>query len=231
MMSLIGGKRLRQVIHAGVDDLMGPGSCIEDTWKSFFCVSSNYTQARECVLTSGPMARGIRASLSIPGALPPVLIDGELHIDGGTFNNFPTDVMAALGTARIIGVNLLREGGLKKYEMDDLPGNGRLLLDKLRGKRHKLPGLMPLLLNTSIMYSYARQGESRRLCDLYFAPGVHRYGMLEWSAFDEIVDAGYRYAQDELQTAGSAARFLNVKAAPADWHLSTLGPSELAPAA
>ena len=231
MMSLIGGKRLRQVIDSGVDDLMGSGSCIEDTWKSYFCISSNYTLAQECALTRGPLARSVRASLSIPGALPPVLIDGELHIDGGTFNNFPTDVMATLGAARIIGVNLLREGGLKTYEMEELPGNSRLLFDKLRGKRHKLPGLMPLLLNTSIMYSYARQGESRRLCDLYFAPGVHRYGMLEWSGFDDIVEAGYRYAQNELQTSGNAAKFLGVQAAPAAWHLSTLGPGELVPAA
>jgi NTE family protein len=226
LMSLIGGKRLRQVIDSGVGDLMGSDSCIEDTWKNYFCISSNYTLAKECVLTRGPLAKSVRASLSIPGALPPVMIDGELHIDGGTFNNFPTDVMATLGAARIIGVNLLREGGLK-YNMDELPGNARLLFDKLRGKRHKLPGLMPLLLNTSIMYSYARQGDSKRLCDLYFAPGVHRYGMLEWAGFDEIVEAGYRYAHNELQTSGSAAKFLSAPAVPQPWHLATMGPSEL----
>lgn len=204
MVSLIGGKRLRKVIDSCVDGIMGSGSGIEDLWKGFFCVSSNYSLAREAVLTRGPLAKSVRASVSIPGALPPVMLDGDLHIDGGTFNNFPTDVMARMGAARIIGVNLLREGNLK-YTMDELPGNWRLLFDKVRGKRHKLPGLMPLLLNTSIMYSYARQAESKRLADLYFAPGVHRFGMLDWSQFDKIVQAGYAYAVQHLDKTGSAA--------------------------
>jgi hypothetical protein len=55
--------------------------------------------------------------------------------------------------------------------------------------------------------------------------------MLEWSGFDDIVEAGYRYAQNELQTSGSAAKFLSVQREPAAWHLSTLGPGELVPAA
>lgn len=226
LMSLIGGRRLKKVIDDGVDALMGPGRCVEDTWKGYFCISSNYTQAKEAVLTRGPLAKSMRASLSIPGALPPVMIDGELHIDGGTFNNFPTDVMARRGAARIIGVNLLREGGLK-YAMDELPGNGRLLLDKMRGKRHRLPGLMPLLLNTSIMYSYARQAESKRLVDLYFAPGVHRYGMLEWSQFDRIVKAGYQYAVDTLQSGAAGARFVGKETEPMPAEMPQPTPGQL----
>jgi NTE family protein len=61
------------------------------------------------VLTRGHLAKSIRASVSIPGALPPVLLDGDLHIDGGSFYNFSTDVMRRMGAARIIGVNLLRD--------------------------------------------------------------------------------------------------------------------------
>ncbi|MES2938766.1 MAG: patatin-like phospholipase family protein [Pseudomonadota bacterium] len=204
MVSLIAGKRLRRVIDSGVDTIMGEGSAIEDLWKNYFCVTSNYTSARETVLTRGPLAKSMRASVSIPGALPPVMLDGELHIDGGTFNNFPTDVMAGMGASRIVGVNLLREGG-RRYEMDELPGSWKLVFDKVRGKRHKLPGLVPLLLNTSIMYSYARQAESKRLVDLYFQPPVYGFGMLEWAQFDRIVQAGYEYARAQLETGGLPA--------------------------
>jgi NTE family protein len=197
VVSLIGGKRLRRAIDEGVHSIMGEGCAIEDLWKGYFCVSSNYSAAREAVLTRGPLAKSIRASVAIPGALPPVMLDGELHIDGGTFNNFPTDVMARMGAARIIGVNLLRDAG-RKYSMDELPGGWQLAVDKLRGKRHRLPGLIPLLLNASIMNSYARQAESRRLVDLYFSPAVHGFGMLDWSKFDRIVKAGYDYARGQL---------------------------------
>lgn len=203
VVSLISGRRLRRIIDDGVHSVMGEGCGIEDLWKTYFCVSSNYSEAREAVLTRGPLAKSIRASVAIPGALPPVVLDGDLHIDGGTFNNFPTDVMAGMGAARIIGVNLLREGG-RKYAMDELPDGRKLALDKLRGRRHRIPGIVPLLLNSSILYSYARQAESKRLVDLYFAPPVQGFGMLDWSKFDRIVSAGYEFASRQLEKDGAA---------------------------
>ncbi|MBE7942736.1 MULTISPECIES: patatin-like phospholipase family protein [Ramlibacter] len=198
VVSLIGGRRLRRIIDHGIHSVMGEGCGIEDLWKSFFCVSSNYSAARETVLTRGPLAKSLRASVAIPGALPPVMLDGQLHIDGATFNNFPTDVMAGMGASRIVGVNLLREGSIK-YKMDELPTGWRLALDKLRGKRHRLPGIIPLLLNSSMMYSYARQGESKRFVDLYFNPPVQGYGIMEWTRFDSIVRAGYEDAMKRLE--------------------------------
>jgi NTE family protein len=137
--------------------------------------------------------------------LPPVMLDGELHIDGGSFNNFPTDVMARMGAARIIGVNLLR-GRDEKYDLEELPGWLELLRDRLRGARRKysLPSLTSLLVNTSLMYSHARQQKAQADVDLYFAPGVEQYGMLEWKQFDRIVEAGYRHACEEIERAGEA---------------------------
>jgi NTE family protein len=198
MVSVIAGRRLRKVIDEGISSVMGEGCAIEDLWKGFFCVSINYSAALECVLTRGPLAKSIRASVSIPGALPPVVLGGDLHIDGGTFNNFPTDVMARMGGSRIIGVNLLRENG-RRYNMEEVPGSWRLLFDRARGKRSRVPGLVPLLLNSSIMYSFARQEEARRLVDLYFSPPVRGVGMLDWAKFDRIVNSGYRHAREQLE--------------------------------
>jgi NTE family protein len=213
LVSLIGGKRLKQVIDSAVVESRGQHIDIEDLWKGYFCVSSNYSTAREAVLTHGHLAKSIRASVSIPGALPPVMLGGELHIDGGSFNNFPTDVMGRKGAARIIGVNLLRERDVK-YDLEDVPGWFELLRDKLRGgsKKYRLPSLTSLLLNTSTMYSYARQQQSQADVDLYFAPGVDQYGMLEWSQFDRIVEAGYQHGLQQLQQAGETqiAQFRHV---------------------
>lgn len=199
LVSLLGGRRLRSVIDGAVLASCGASIDIEDLWKGYFCISSNYSTARESVLTTGPLARSIRASVSIPGALPPVLLGGELHIDGGTFNNFPTDVMSRMGAARIIGVNLLRDRNFR-YELEEVPGPMALLRDKLlRRKRQRLPSLTSLLLNTTMMHSYARQRESQALADLYFAPDVQRFGLLEWGAFDRLVDAGLRHGRAVLE--------------------------------
>ncbi len=206
LLSLISGNRLRRIIDSAVVDSRGQHIDIEDLWKGYFCITSNYSAAREAVQSRGPLARSIRASVSIPGVLPPVMLDGELHIDGGTFNNFPTDVMARRGAARIIGVDLLCERG-HRYELADVPGPLELIRDKLRGRarKYRLPSLTSLLLNTSMMVSYARQQESQSLVDLHFAPGVSKFGMLEWSQFDRIVDAGYRHAVAQLEKSGEAA--------------------------
>lgn len=202
MISLIAGRRLRRILDAGVFAACGDQVDIEDLWKGFFCVSSNYSAACESVLERGPLSKSLRASVAIPGALPPVVIDGDLHIDGGTFNNFPTDVMDRFGAARIVGVNLLRDRGVK-YAFDELPGAMTLLRDKLIGRRHRLPSLMSLMLNASMMNSYARLKESQRFVDLYFAPEVHRYGMLDWTQFDRLVQAGYDYARQVIDTSGA----------------------------
>lgn len=201
MLSLIRGGRLKRVIDHAVRTHCGDDAGIEDLWKGFFCVSSNYSAAQESVRTRGPLARSIRASVSIPGALPPVLLEGELHIDGGTFNNFPVDVMRRMGAARIVGVNLLRDRSIR-YDFDEVPGAFALLRDKLLGRRNKLPSLTSLLLNASMMNSYARQKEMQALVDLYFAPEVHRFGMLEWGAFDKVVKAGHAHAQQVLNGVG-----------------------------
>ena len=198
MISLIGGQRLKRIIDGAIVKATGTDIGIEDLWKGFYCVSSNYSTASEAVLTRGPLAKSVRASVSIPGALPPVMLDGELHIDGGTFNNFPTDVMQRQGVSHIIGVNLLRDRSVR-YEMEEVPPPGQLLRDRITGRRNKLPGITALLLNASMMYSYARQQESRDQVDLYFAPDVHRYGMLDWASFDRIVQVGYEHGLQVLE--------------------------------
>jgi len=200
LISLIGGRRLRHTIDSAIVDSRGQHIDIEDLWKSYYCVTSNFSNASETVHNRGHLAKAIRASVSIPGVLPPVMINGELHIDGGTFNNFPSDVMQRAGASRIIGVNLLRERG-QTYELDEVPGSLELMRDKLRGKRRKfkLPSISSLLLNTSLMASYARHQQSLALVDLQFAPTVYRFGLLDWSKFDQIIEVGYAHAMEQLE--------------------------------
>ena len=81
LMSLISGKRLRRTIDAAVVDSRGRHIDIEDLWKGYFCITSNYSAARETVHAHGPLAKSLRARVSLPGASPPVLPAGSLHGD------------------------------------------------------------------------------------------------------------------------------------------------------
>ncbi len=193
LMSLIAGKRLRRIITTATQQLFGCMPNIEDLWKNCYCVASNYSQASEHVLRSGPLLQGVLASIAIPGALPPVLVDGDLLCDGGTFNNFPVDVMReARGVGRVIGVDLSFRKP-RRIELAEVPGAWALLRDRLRPRaqrRYKLPSLVAYLMNVTVLYSTSRQRQAQKLTDLYFNPPLDRVGMLQWNRFDHIVEQG-----------------------------------------
>jgi NTE family protein len=130
-----------------------------------------------------------------------VLHDGDLLCDGGTFNNFPVDVMRARrGIGRVIGVDL-NPGRARHIDLDELPGSWALLRDRWRGRarrRYRLPSLTSYLMNVTILYSTSRQRRARELTDLYLCPPLERVGMLEWHRFDAIERLGYEYAREAL---------------------------------
>lgn len=199
LLSLIKGHRIRSAATRAIAEATGSSDTdVADSWRTFYCVASNYSSAREMVITRGRLDRAIRASLSIPVALPPVLWNGELLIDGAVFNNFPTDVMARLGAGRIIGVDLSRRN-TRRYDFEEMPSTWQLLLDRLRGrKRYKLPTLGALLMRTTILYSESRSEQARESVDLYLNPDCSRIGLLDWKSFDRIVEIGYRHAKEVL---------------------------------
>ncbi len=205
MVSLIKGRRLRRVVGEALNALVGAECDAEDLWKGWFAVATNYSKASEQVLRHGPLLQGLLASIAIPGALPPVIRDGDLLCDGGTFNNFPADVMRRWrGVGRVIGVDLGARH-LRRLEHDDVPGTWALLRDRLRPRarrRYRLPSLPNYLINVTILYSMSRQQRARALTQLYFNPPLPRVGMLDWRRFDSIVAQGYAHAVEVLDRAG-----------------------------
>jgi len=133
----------------------------------------------------------------------------EIDCVGGTFNNFPVNVMREQrGVRRVIGVDLSPRSA-RRLTFDEIPGPWTLLLDRLRpraSRRYRLPSLVSYLLNVSILYSASRQAESRRLCDLYLNPPLPKVGLLQWNQFDAIVRQGEQHAREVLdQAEGTAA--------------------------
>jgi NTE family protein len=203
VLSLIKGRRLRRIISEAVNELLGFDANVEDLWKSYYCVASNYSQARETLIRRGNLVKSVLASIAIPGALPPVLHDGDLLCDGGTFNNFPADVMAGMrGVGTVIGVDLSNRKP-RRIELDDVPSGWELLRDRLRPRerrRYRFPSLVAYLMNVTILYSSSRQLEAKKLTHLYFNPPLSRVGMLEWEKLDSIVEEGHAYALEVLGT-------------------------------
>ena len=217
LVSLIKGGRMKAAMRGALTEIAGGEVDIEELWKSYFCVASNYSQAREQVIAGGVLERAMRATAAIPGALPPVVMDGDLLCDGGTFNNLPVDAMRQMrGVGCVIGVDLGVHSA-RRLEFDDVPGSWELLADRLRPRskrRYRLPSLISYLLNVTILYSVSRRDEVKRASDVYFNPPLYKVGLLDWSRFDAIVGQGEAHAAEVLAGLDARQRALLGLAAP-----------------
>jgi len=201
LLSLIKGQRLRTIMAHLVEELQGFDADIEDLWINFYCVATNFSRASEQMIRHGSIVQALAASSAIPGALPPVVRNGELCCDGGAFNNFPVDVMLRQrGVGKIIGIDLMQDKP-RRVRHAHIPGSLAILCDRLRPRHRRqyhLPSLMDYLMRVAVLYSMSRQEQHKKLTDLYFNPPLRRVGMLEWERFAEIVEQGYAHGQQVL---------------------------------
>jgi NTE family protein len=72
----------------------------------FRAVAGDLATGEPVVLSSGSLAKAIRASMSIPAALSPIEIDGRLLVDGGIAMNLPVEVAQEMGAETIIAVDI-----------------------------------------------------------------------------------------------------------------------------
>ena len=200
LLSLVKGAKTRALSQQAIRDATGADIGIEDTWTPFFCIAANYTTQEQVVLRHGPLWQALTATYAIPGVLPPVLMNGGLHVDGGVVNNLPVDVMEASGAAHTIAVDLMPKGH-RRIELEALPSRPALLLDKLRPRRkrrYRLPGLLSILLNSTVLSALERQREMRDRADLCLRPELQRIGLLDWKKFNAGIDQGYASVSAQL---------------------------------
>jgi NTE family protein len=72
----------------------------------FRAVATDIETGEAVVLDRGSLAQAMRASMSVPGAMAPVEINGRLLVDGGIANNLPIDEARKLCGDVIIAVNI-----------------------------------------------------------------------------------------------------------------------------
>ena len=72
----------------------------------FRAIATDIETGQEVVLASGSLAQAMRASMSVPGAMSPVEIDGRLLVDGAIADNLPIDQARKLCADVIIAVNI-----------------------------------------------------------------------------------------------------------------------------
>jgi len=197
VVSLLKGGRITRNIEQTFE-----GRDIEDLWLPFYCVSTNLTKSRLEVHRRGNMALAVRASLAIPGVLPPVPYDGDLLVDGGVLNNLPFESMrddSTIGT--IVAVDVAPDLGPRAHTDFGMSVSGvRALWDSITPGRSELPSATSVLLRSMMTGSVRNQRESMEAGSLDLLVTMHLpgIGMLEFERTREVAESGYAASKDTV---------------------------------
>jgi len=86
--------------------LLGEDPRIEDLPRRFGAVATDLRTRRPVIIDHGPLSAALRATIAVPGILPPVRLGGRLLADGGMVDNVPHAAARELGAERVIVVHL-----------------------------------------------------------------------------------------------------------------------------
>ena len=193
-LSLVKGRRLEATLRRAFGE-----QDIEDSWRSFFCVSTNLTRGQMAVHRRGKLWKALRASVSVPGIFPPVVYDEDLYVDGAILDNLPIEAMRESGVGRIVAVAATVNKELK-MQRGELPSALQFLKSRLGNGngRASAPGLGSILVRSMLIPGMQRNAAMLAGVDLYLNPEPSDIGFLEWNALDRGIELGYRYAKQEL---------------------------------
>ncbi len=194
LIALVRGAKVTKLLKDNYGDLR-----IEELPKPFFCVSSDLTTGRVHVHRAGPLWRSLRASIALPGILPPVTHHGHLLVDGGLMNNLPVDVMAERSTGPIIASDVTGEIDLKAR--DDKYGERPwwwLIGQRMAGT----PSIVSILMRAGTVGSEVQRRLAREQANYMFEPPLPGVGLRDWRAFDRCIAEGYEHALKVIDTHG-----------------------------
>jgi NTE family protein len=190
-LSLIKGRKVARLLEQNFGGLR-----IEELWRPFFCVSTNLTTGTLAVHRDGSLVDALHASIAIPGLLPPVIMGGDVHVDGGVMNWLPVDVPGAKrGT--IIAVDVASDPALVSFEECNRVQAWRFL-----GRRRKFPPIVAVLLRAATVSGDSLTKMAHAEADILFKPPLENVDLLDWQACDQAIETGYRHAVEKLEQLG-----------------------------
>lgn len=143
-------------------------------------VATNLETGEMRVFDRGDLARVMRASMSVPGAFAPVLVDDQLYVDGGLVRNLPVDVARATCADVVIAVNL----GTPLGKRDQLNSVFAVALQSVN-----------LMTELNVSQSLSALKES----DVLISPELTGISSSDFAKFAEAIEQGSKAARGETQ--------------------------------
>lgn len=143
----------------------------------FRCVAADIMNNEAVVMGDGSLAESMRATMAVPSVFTPVERDGRQLVDGGIYDNVPTDVTKKMGADVIIAVHL----------------------NANRGKPSGSKGSI-VLLNAIDAIVENNSQRSLAIADVVLEPQRGKLSMLSWKAIDQFIVYGYQAAAAEASS-------------------------------
>jgi NTE family protein len=211
LVALTRGRKVSRLLEREYGDTL-----IEDLRTPFFCLSADLNAARGVEHREGTVWRALRASVAIPGMLPPVFRGNEVLVDGAAINNLPIDLMHARGPGLVIGCDVGANHHAAPQVAADGPPFWRLFS---RGGRRM--NIFQILMRAGMVNSVSSAAAQRNLADVLFKPSLASVDLLDWHAFDRAIEAGYDHAVRALKELAHLPRLAPAPREPPPTSLST----------
>jgi len=175
-MGLIKGERAENKIRAIVGDV-----AIEKLSIPFGAVATDINTAEKVVIDRGDLAKGIRASCSVPLLFEPVVMEGRTLVDGGTSCPVPVEIVKEMGADVIVAVNL--------DSVYFLPENQR---------KTKISTL-DVMRNTLFLLKYHLAEKEIREADVVINPAIPYVGDLDFVNKKSLITGGEFAARKAIE--------------------------------
>jgi NTE family protein len=176
----------------------------------FGCVATDLTRNQPVRFTSGDLIGAVRASVSVPLAFLPVVMDDMLLIDGAVSEPIPVRLAHHLGAQMVVAIEVCGSGTVPMPGDEGLGGVRRVREWRAAvraGRPYERAAAGPDIM-AAVFEAFERRvaAPALRSADVVISPEVHHFGGIEFALAAELIAAGEEAALQAVDTVRRRAR-------------------------
>ncbi|MBU2880446.1 patatin-like phospholipase family protein [Psychrosphaera sp. B3R10] len=208
LVALMSNKNLKGAFQEALGNLD-----IQRIWTPYFAAACNLTTAETLVLEEGPLWQAVLASNSPAGLFPPVVVDGQLLVDGAILENVPVQAMRQRlstplerrrGNGAVIAIDVdVKDAFEVNKNVTDLSSWNKLK-SHFEKAHDNLPGIVDILMQVAHIGGLAQRQQTKHAADIYFEPPLSNFSIMDYKKAEEIIEVGYEYAMQQINVIKSS---------------------------
>jgi len=147
----------------------------------FWANAVDISNGKEFTIQSGTIVDSVRASIALPGLLPPFENEGRMLVDAGIMDPVPVGLVRKMGARYALAVNAMAP-------LEAQPVN----------RRYPFNMFDVMFRCTRIMGHEIGQARAEASANVLLIPPVRNISMLQFDRSEEIIDCGRKVAEENL---------------------------------